>query len=100
MASEEPAPKTVIASHPVREISSLVVRFDDGPTKPHECIVVKVLTTIYRAPAIHSDEAGTWCPALTFAAIEHYAHIIAVLKLSTQIFIAIQPVASDDKNQH
>src|SRR5262245_13032576 len=52
------------------------------------------------APAIASDIRALFCTTVAFATVEDDAHVSPVLKLSAQLFIAVQPGTGYDEDEH
>src|SRR5262245_43312157 len=56
--------------------------------------------SVSTAAAIDADIRPLFCTTVAFATVEDDAHVSPVLKLSAQLFIAVQPGTGYDEDEH
>src|SRR5262245_398910 len=70
------------------------------PPELHEGHINIDTASVCTAAAIDADIRPPSCTTVAFAAVEDNAHVTQVGKLSTQLFISVQPGPGDDEGEH
>jgi len=78
----------------------MLVRVDSRPTEPLKGIKIDVTTSVHTPPAVGPSIPSLSGPTIALAAVQNDSYVVPVRKLLAQVFVAIQPSAGDDEEEH